>query len=170
MIYYCTNNNCPRAGWCKRVSLLRNLSEDTKILEHNKIKYMDPGTEYKCYVRNKAREIREREHINDILQDEESNRPEHEDSDREPWMREDNRLNPVDDGGSQEGRTLAENWFRELQRSSDRRGENASLRSIDISTENIRELQRIHQRLIELQNITRNGVPSSGFIAGQPDE
>lgn len=120
MIYYCTNNNCPRAGWCKRVSMLRSLSEDTKILEHNKIKYMDPGTEYKCYVRNKAREIREREHINDILQDEESNRPEHEDSDREPWVWEDNRPNPFDDGGSQERHTLAENWFRELQRSGDR--------------------------------------------------
>lgn len=170
MIYYCTNNNCPRAGWCKRVSMLRNLSEDTKILEHNKIKYIDPGTEYKCYVRNKAREIREREHINDILQDEESNRPEHENPDREPWVWEDNRINPFDDGGSQERRALTENWFRELQRSGDRRGENASIRSIDISTENLRELQRIHQRIVELQDIARDGVPSSGFITGQLDE
>ena len=170
MIYYCTNNNCPRAGWCKRVSMLRNLSEDTKILEHNKIKYMDPGTEYKCYVRNKAREIREREHIDDILQNEESNKSEHEDIDREPWVWEDDRINPFDDGGSQESRTLAENWFRELQRSGDRRGEDASIRSIDISSANLRELQRIHQRLVELQDTARNGIPSSGFIAGQLDE
>lgn len=170
MIYYCTNNNCPRAGWCKRVSLLRNMSEDIRTLEHNKIKYMDPGTDYKCYVMNKAREIREREHINDILQDEESNRAEHEDLDREPGVWENNSLNPFDDGRSQERRTIAENWFRELQRSGDRRGEDASIRSIDISTENLRELQRIHQRIVELQNIARDGVPSSGFITGQLDE
>ena len=170
MKMYCTNNNCPRAGWCKRVSLLRNMSEDTRTMERDNIQYMDPGTDYKCYVRNKAREIREREHINDILQDEESNRSEHEDSDREPRMWKDNRLNPFDDGGSQERCALTENWFRELQRSSDRRGEDASIGSTDISPENFRELQRIHQRIVELQNITRNGVPSSGFIAGQPDE
>lgn len=170
MIYYCTNNNCPRAGWCKRVSMLRNLSEDTKILEHNKIKYMDPGTEYKCYVRNKAREIREREHIDDILQNEESNKSEHEDIDREPWVWEDDRINPFDDGGSQERRALAENWFRKLQRGGDRRSESEGLGILDISPENLRELQRIHQRLVELQDIARDGVPSSGFITGQLDE
>lgn len=170
MKMYCTNNNCPRAGWCKRVSLLRNMSEDTRIMERNNIQYMDPGTDYKCYVRNKAREIREREHIDDILQNEESNRSEHEDIDREPRVWEDDRINPFDDGRSQERRTIAENWFRELQRSSDRRGEDASIRSLDISSANLRELQRIHQRLVELQDAARDGVSSSGFIAGQLDE
>lgn len=170
MKMYCTNNNCPRAGWCKRVSLLRNMSEATQVLERDNIKYMDPGTDYKCYVRNKAREIREREHINDILQDEESNRSEHEDSNREPRVWEDDRFDPPDDGRSQEGRTLAENWFRKLQRGSDRRSESESLGILDISPENLRELQRIHQRIVELQNATCYGVSPSGFIAGQLDE
>lgn len=170
MKMYCTNNNCPRAGWCKRVSLLRNMSEDTRTMERDNIQYMDPGTDYKCYVRNKAREIREREHINDILQDEESNRPEHEDSDRKPRVREDDSLNPPDDGRSQERRTLAENWFRELQRGGDRRSESESLGILDISPENLRELQRIHQRIVELQDATRNGIPSIRVISGQLDE
>lgn len=170
MKMYCTNNNCPRAGWCRRVSLLRNMSEATQTLERDNIKYMDPDTDYKCYVRNKAREIREREHINDILQDEESNRPEHEDSNREPRVREDDRLNSPDDGRSQEGRTLAENWFRELQRGGDRRGENQGLGVLDISPENLRELQRIHQRIVELQDVTRYGLPSARAISRQLDE
>lgn len=170
MNMYCTNNNCPRAGWCKRVSLLRNMSEDTRTMERDNIQYMDPGTDYKCYVRNKAREIREREHINDILQDEESNRPEHEDSDRKPGVREDYCFNPSDDGRSQERRTLAENWFRKLQRGGDRRSESESLGILDISPENLRELQRIHQRIVELQDATRNGIPSIRAISGQLDE
>lgn len=170
MIYYCTNNNCPRAGWCKRVSMLRNMSHDTQILEHNKIKYMDPGTEYKCYVKNKAREIREREHINDILQDEESNRPEHEDPDRESWVREDYRADPTDDGGSSEGRTSLEDWFWELQRGGDRRGEDARLGSFSLDISDNPEFQAIKQRLVELQNSARYGISSSGFIAGQLDE
>lgn len=170
MKMYCTNNNCPRAGWCRRVSLLRNMSEATQALERDNIKYMDPGTDYKCYVRNKAREIREREHINDILQNEESNRAEHEDSNREPGVREDDSPNPSDDGRSQEGRTLAENWFWELQRGGDRRGKNQGLRIPDVSPENLRELQRIHQRIIELQDAARYGLPSARAISRQLDE
>lgn len=170
MIYYCTNNNCPRAGWCKRVSLLRNMNHDTQVLEHNKIKYLDPGTDYKCYVKNKAREIREREHIDDILQDEESNRSEHEDSDREPWVREDHRTHPINDGGSTQRRTSFEDWFWELQRGGDRRSEDESLGGFSLHIEDNPEFQAIKQRLIELQNSARYGVSSSGFVTGQPDE
>lgn len=95
---------CARAGWCKRISYKQFTPQDRQNAQ-----YFDcsPENGWAYYVKNKAREIYEREHPDDILQNEEPDRPEHENNNREPRVREDD----VPDSGPGEenqGRTATD--------------------------------------------------------------
>ena len=89
----CTNGSCPKACWCKRFTY--NMGErrgprDTYTYADFSEK-CNPTNEYQYYVRNKAREIYERENINDTPDDEEFDTEEYEDYNREPGVREDDQ-------------------------------------------------------------------------------
>ena len=121
--------SCSRAGWCKRISYKQFTPEDRKCAQDFDC---SPDNGWAHYVKNKAREIYEREHPNDILQDEEPDRSEHENPDREPWMREDN----VPDSGpgeeNQGGATLDTDRILELLERSGGRGSAEGSACVDI--------------------------------------
>lgn len=87
----CDNAMCSRSGWCKRFTYAPKVSG-------NSIDYpsLEPETMLDCsengyifYVRNKAREIYERENPHDTFAIEESDRSEHENNNRESGVRQD---------------------------------------------------------------------------------
>lgn len=87
----CDNAMCSRSGWCKRFTYAPKVSKniiDYPVLEpESMLDCSENG--YIFYVRNKAREIYERENPHDTFTIEESNRSEHENNNRESRMRQD---------------------------------------------------------------------------------
>lgn len=90
MFFVCHNATCPRAGWCKRFSYAPKVMHDKQGYPplNPEAQASCPEIEYEYYVRNKAREIYEREHPNESFNTEEPEQREHTDSNREPGVRE----------------------------------------------------------------------------------
>lgn len=82
----CLNSTCPRAGWCKRISY--KFSPGIRET-YGQFMECSNATGWHNYVKNKAREIYEREHPDDILSNEESKQEKHSNNNRESGMRED---------------------------------------------------------------------------------
>lgn len=149
MIWHkCTNAGCSRAGWCKRISYTSG--DDT---------YRD----FECgdyngwphYVRNKAREIYER----DYNATEEFNQTEYEDNNRESGVREDDNADSGIRASSAEGYTTEADWFLQLLRGCIGRGSDPSFVSIDSEG-----TVNVYQGSDVLQNPTRDGVPLTGSV------
>lgn len=87
----CDNAMCSRSGWCKRFTYAPKVYKNTieyPVLEpESMLECSENG--YVFYVRNKAREIYERENPHDTFTIEESNRSEYENNNRESGMRQD---------------------------------------------------------------------------------
>lgn len=65
MFIPCTNAiSCPRSGWCKRISYKKFTDEERKKATFFECS-CENGWEY--YVKNKVREIYEREHPSDCI-------------------------------------------------------------------------------------------------------
>lgn len=87
----CDNAMCSRSGWCKRFTYAPKVSGNVKDYPS-----LEPVSMLECaengyifYVRNKAREIYERENPHDTFAIEESNRSEYENNNRESGVRQD---------------------------------------------------------------------------------
>lgn len=99
MFIPCSNSaNCPRAGWCKRVTY----HFDKESLKHKICFDCSDENHWANYVKNKAREIYERENPNDILRDETFELSQYDDINRESGLRENN---VPDSGPGEEGET-----------------------------------------------------------------
>lgn len=57
----CSNVECPRACWCKRFTLHREIPKGRDYIEH------PAGSGFSCYVKNKAREIWERDYPEGVI-------------------------------------------------------------------------------------------------------
>lgn len=106
MFNICDNSTCPRSSWCKRFTI--GFKEATYKDPENYPRHMwitCPEEGYPLYTKNKAREIYEREHPDDILKPyEKSDKPkretthrepesgEHQDNNRESRMRENDQI------------------------------------------------------------------------------
>lgn len=131
--FYCCNSNCPRAGWCKRISLGRNITPQED--NWDRLEYHTPDIEFSCYIPNKARLIRERENINDALTNEELERQEYSDTDRESGVRENNNPDTNAHGRSAQGDESVGNRVLQLQRSGNRGGQDEGTRSLELFTD-----------------------------------
>ena len=83
----CTNESCARAGWCKRFTYKKYIRDREYPFAFFSCSSAD---NFRYYVRNKAREIYERENPDDAYRDEKPESEEHPDNNRESRMREDN--------------------------------------------------------------------------------
>lgn len=93
MFMICNNGDCPRAGWCKRFTY-RSKDKSTPYPSYNLNEC--PRENYTFYVKNKAREIYERENPNDTFDQSSNNEEpvqrEHSNNNRESRMREDDEI------------------------------------------------------------------------------
>ena len=91
MFTLCTNDSCNRAGWCKRFTYWRKVPE-AELKHWGKKRFNCPDNRdiYPYYIRNKAREIYERDNPENAYTDDKSKQQEHQNNNRESRMREDN--------------------------------------------------------------------------------
>lgn len=95
---FCNNGFCAIASWCKRYTYAMKMEEGT----YASSPFLDcPNNNYRYYVKNKHREIYERQNPDDIFNfgkreqeylpsDAESEQRQHDDNNREPGVRENN--------------------------------------------------------------------------------
>ena len=167
----CTNESCARAGWCKRFTYRKYAGNGEYAFAFFSCSSAD---NYKYYIRNKAREIYERENPNDAYRDEESESEEHPDNNREPRLREnDEAIRRATEyiqrwGSSEPYRVL------QLQRSSYRGSDQQSVdQSLQESESIYRDIRdRIFERIQELsapailQDAPRHGISDAGTEQG----
>lgn len=95
---FCNNGFCAIASWCKRYTYAMKMEEGT----YTSAPFLDcPNSNYKYYIKNKHREIYERQNPDDIFNygkreqeyflpsDAESEQRQHDNNNREPGVRED---------------------------------------------------------------------------------
>ena len=161
MWYKCRNASCARAGWCKRISYTPdNYRIDLFDCNDHNGWYM--------YVRNKAREIYEREN------NESFDQQEHENNNRESGVREDNSPDTRAGRHSNERDTTHENSVLQFFERSDRRGERtchieidaAHWEGVQIFFDVVRPLPSRENTNV-LQNSTLYGVSSSELIVDE---
>lgn len=146
----CTNAGCSRAGWCKRISYTTGDDKynDFECGDHN-------GWPY--YVRNKAREIYER----DYNATEEFNQTEHSNNNRESGVREDNNPDPGARASSEERYTIESDRVLQLLRGCIGRGSDPRFVSIGEDGQ-----VNIYQGSDVLQDAARDGLsPTWAFDA-----
>lgn len=161
----CRNYACPRAGWCKRISYPFS-EEDRKLLAA----FYECGdfNSWEYYIRNKAREIYERENPDDAFSNDELEQEKHQNNNRESGMREDDEADNGTQGASYGGYTVNPVGGVQLQRSRYRRSD---IPSIEGLIEYFREAtDHIQERPPVLQDITRDGFSSVGPISTEPDD
>lgn len=146
----CTNSGCSRAGWCKRISYTTGDDKynDFECGDYN-------GWPY--YVRNKAREIYER----DYNATEEFNQTEYTNNNRESGVREDNNPDIGTRTSSEERYTIESDRLLQLLRGCIGRGSDPRFVSIGEDGE-----VSIHQGSDVFQNPARDGLsPTWAFDA-----
>lgn len=158
----CRNYACPRAGWCKRISYPFS-EEDRKLLAA----FYECGdfNSWEYYIRNKAREIYERENPDDAFSNDELEQEKHQNNNRESGMREDDEADNGTQGASYGGYTVNPVGGVQLQRSRYRRSD---IPSIEGFIEYLGEaIDHIQERPPVLQNTTRNGLSPSWTILSE---
>lgn len=121
MFTLCTNGTCVRAGWCKRFTYYRKLSpQEFKEWRKDYLQCSDED-KWLYYKKNKAREIYERENPDDIFRNDEPIQKEHQDNNREPGLRENNKTYIRVEEALPEWHSAERDSVLQLQCSSDRR-------------------------------------------------
>ena len=150
----CTNGSCSRAGWCKRISY----SSGDDIYRD-----FECGTfnNWEHYVRNKAREIYERENPQNAF--DKSNETEYENNNRESGVWEDDDTDTGTGTSGGEGDTSVANRFLQLLSGCIRRSENQGLAAIGEDGE-----VHIYPGPYVFQDAPRDGVSSAGSVDSEP--
>ena len=165
----CRNGCCDRAGWCKRITYPVTPDKEPERIFLS----CGPDNNYKYYVRNKAREIYERDNPNQAFsQDDEPIQGEHPNNNRESGLREDNAVNSETELFIQSWGAVEQDRLLQLQCSSDRRSD---ITSADISNyfeELVRNLCRYshEEGHVVLPNVTLDGISAARSGNGQPDD
>lgn len=163
----CRNGCCDRAGWCKRITYPVTPDREPERVFFD----CSPDNRYAFYVRNKAREIYERDYPNESfsLKDDKSDSQENENNNREPGMREDNETDPTTEQSVSEGSALGPGRLLQFQCSGDRRSD---IESDPLLTEFYDSIARQlrEEGFTILPDITLYGVPSTRLGDGQPDD
>lgn len=164
----CRNGCCDRAGWCKRITypVTPDREPDRVFLQ------CDPDNNYKYYVRNKAREIYERDNPQETFstRHEQPEPGEHEDNNRQPRLWEDNSVNPETELFIQSWSASEQNRLLQLQRSGDRRSHLTSADISDYFEALVRNLCRSshEEGHVVLPNVTLDGISAARSGDGQP--
>ena len=143
-----------------------------------------PGNNFKYYVRNKAREIYERDYPEKAFKvyNDESNRGEHSDNNRESGVWEDNEADTEIERDMPERDTSGQDRVLQLQRSGDRGSDrqsdeqlarerlNGNLRELTEFFRETTEYRLVQETLDLLSNPPLYGVPITGPSDGQLDD
>lgn len=103
----CSNDSCPRAGWCKRITYKY---EGVRRPESYYFE-CSSANEYCFYRQNKAREIYERTNPDDAFRDDESKQKEYRDHYRESGVRENDDADSAFNGSANSGNSSIPDWL-----------------------------------------------------------
>ena len=128
MFTLCDNGGCPRACWCKRFTYKNKVPDElkTRLGGYPIYDFDGPNQDYTCYVRNKAREIYERDYNDTTFADEKSDEREHTDNNREPGVREDDDSDIEAEGSVSSGDSSAQDSLLQFHKCSYRRSDTKS--------------------------------------------
>ena len=128
MFTLCDNGGCPRACWCKRFTYKNKVPDElkTRLGGYPVYDFDGPNQDYACYVRNKAREIYERDYNDTTFADEKSDERKHTDNNRESGMREDDDPDIEAEGSVSSGDSSAQDSLLQLHKCSYRRSDTKS--------------------------------------------
>ena len=152
----CDNISCSRAGWCKRVSY----TPDNFI--YRTFDCCDRNN-WEFYIRNKAREIYERENPENAYRVEIFELQQHENNNREPGVREDVNPDITIESGNPEGDAVTTNRILQFFECRNRRSEGEGP-GFFIFTDDTGERPHV------LQDVTRDGIPFIRPFSEQPDD
>ncbi len=168
----CTNYACPRAGWCKRISYPFSEAERKECGA-----FMECGdfNDWINYVRNKAREIYERENPDDAFSNDKPKQKEHTNNNREPRVREDDEADSRTGQVNTGWRIIEPTSGVQLQRSSDRRNSIPGIGItwgdyIDDFIQCLQTEQNNEEGPTVFQDTSRNGVSSTWAIFSEPND
>lgn len=176
----CRNGNCSRSGWCKRMTYPVPPDRDPE----REFFRCSPENNFKYYVRNKAREIYERDYPEKAFKvnNDKLNRGEHSDNNRESGVWEDNEADTEIERDMPEGNPFGQDWVLQLQRSSDRGSDsqsdeqlarerlNGNLRDLAAFFRETAEYRLVQETLNLLSNPPLYGIPTAGPSDGQLDD
>lgn len=162
MFIPCGNYGCSRAGWCKRTSYPFTPAEREK---YTQIFECHDDNGWAHYVRNKAREIYERENPNDAFRNDEFEQEEHQNNNREPGLREDDQVDNRTEESRGRGYPVVSDSCLQLLRGSHRRSNYKSIFELmQILQEDSQEGYAI------LQDIARDGISHARSVSTEPDD
>lgn len=128
MFTLCDNGGCPRACWCKRFTYKNKVPDElkTRLGGYPVYDFDGPNEGYSCYIRNKAREIYERDYNDTTFADEKSDEREYTDNNRESGMREDDDADIEAERSVSSGDSSAQDSLLQLHKCSYRRSDTKS--------------------------------------------
>ena len=162
MFTCCTNADCPRAGWCKRISYAQAYPDNEITWADFYIEGCKAENGYPDYVMNKAREIQERDIANGKIDKLDKEKDPY--YNWKPGMREDDTADQRDSEPDGDRNTSNGNRILQLLSSSDRGSIDESMREI------VEHFERtIREGLAIFQDDSCHVISSSGTEPGQPD-
>lgn len=173
----CRNGNCPISSWCKRFTYANKVPYETDTVHYvmkNLVKCPDYG--YENYLKNKHREIYERENPDDILRYPEYNERENQNNNREPRVRENHLFDFGIEESMPERSTIDPNSVLQFFPGGDPGGTVESYRSLETEAGVTRRqlLEYARQVITEqvdalLQDDSRDGVSFPRVIVTESD-
>lgn len=166
----CRNGSCNISGWCKRMTY-----PVTPDMDPERIFFRcTPENNYKYYVRNKAREIYERDHPEEAFnfKNDKSKQEEYNHHSGESGVREDDEISDSTSEFISSWCSVEQDRILQLQRSSDR-GSDLPISAIsDYFEELCRALARqcASQGHVVLPNVTLDGISIARSGDGQLDD